>query len=102
MAEVLQAVEVLLEHKADINIRLTDKSTALITAVCHRRVELVKFLLSRGADVNATSLHATPLSVAWGNRDVRIARILLEHGADPTLETNGCKVPQSFLDQLRK
>lgn len=99
----IEPVEVLLEHGVDINVKGTDEATGLIVAVSHRRRELVKFLLSRGADVNARAIYGkTPLWSAYYKGDVTIGRILLQHGADPTLECNGRKIPQSFLEQLRR
>jgi len=99
----IKAVKVLLKHGVDINVKGTDEYTALGTAVSHRRVKLVKFLLSKRADVNARAIYgATPLQVACWNNDLKIGRILLQHGANPTLECNGRKMPQFFIDKLRK
>ena len=63
--------------------------------------ELVEFLLSRGADVNARAIYGTtPLFQAYRRGNVEIARILLRHGADRSLEYGGRKIPQSFLDRV--
>ncbi|MDB5797361.1 MAG: ankyrin repeat protein 17-like isoform [Paucimonas sp.] len=45
-----EAVQILLEHRADINRRDRDGVTPLITAVRHRRKKTVKLLLERGAN----------------------------------------------------
>jgi ankyrin repeat protein len=65
-----------------------------------QQVEMVKFLLSKGADVNTiASYDRTPLDTAYNKGDKEMIRILLEHGADPAL---GRKIPKSFIEKLRK
>jgi hypothetical protein len=44
--------------------------------------EIVKFLLSRGADVDALSATGTPLSVASFKGHASTVKILLQHNAD--------------------
>jgi hypothetical protein len=44
--------------------------------------EIVEFLLSRGADVNALSVTGTPLSVASFKGHASTVKILLQHNAD--------------------
>ncbi len=77
--------------------------SALMFAVLYSRTETVKWLLANGADVNARREDgATALHMAASRKNVEIGRILLAHGADPTLKEERGKVPQSFLDQLRE
>ncbi|XP_047050436.1 ankyrin-3-like [Lolium rigidum] len=45
--------------------------------------EIVEFLLSRGADVDAISVTGTPLSVASFKGHASTVKILLQHNADP-------------------
>ena len=73
-------------------------------AVSYNQVEALKFLLANGADVNARAENGdTALHKAHVNGKVEIGRILLEHDADPNIEDNdGNRVPQSFIDLLRR
>ena len=65
------AVELLLQHGADISGRNRDGNTALHLAVFLGRAETVERLVKNGADVNAKNDDgATPvdiLNVPWGN-----------------------------------
>ena len=98
----VEAVKILLEHGADINVKVTDGGTALTVAVSRQHVELVKFLLSKGADVNARVYGKTLLWLAYYKDDVTIGRILLQHGANPTMECKGRTLPPSYLEKLHE
>ena len=98
----IKEAKLLLAYDADVNQKGTSGYTALHTAVASRpvQVEMIKFLLSRGADVNTQAIHnRTPLNTAYDRGDEEMVRILLEHGADPAI---GRKIPQSFIEQLNK
>ena len=59
-------------------------------AVALERLEMVRYLLSKGADFNAEiGLGVRPLHIAAWCDKVEIARILLAHGADLTLRCDG-------------
>jgi hypothetical protein len=59
----------------------------LLTATRKSNVELVKALLTKGADVNAKSPYgATPLFFACDRSSVEIVKILLDAGADPNAQ----------------
>ncbi|VAI12186.1 unnamed protein product [Triticum turgidum subsp. durum] len=64
------------------------------TALCSSRgrSEIVKFLLSKGADVDALSDAGTPLTLASLRGHASILKILLQHNADPN-KGNGVFVP---------
>jgi len=72
-----------LEQKADPNLADVDGSTALLWAVHHDDVELVKRLLAAGADVKTQNAYgATPMSEAAVVADVAVLDALLRAGAD--------------------
>jgi ankyrin repeat protein len=61
------------------------------------RFQLVKLLVSHGANLNVRGSHGTPLSVALRNDFYSLAKLLLRLGADPML----CTVhQQSIIKQL--
>lgn len=64
-----------------------DNITGLHWASVNNRLNVVKYLISKGADVNAKggNLHATPLHWAASHGYVYIVDYLLKHGADATI-----------------
>jgi len=65
--------------------------TALVSAIMYGHLELARFLIEAGADVNlADSNNATPLFHAAGNCDgSEVVGALLDAGADPSPATAG-------------
>jgi len=63
--------------------------TPLHIAVGEENATMTKFLLARGADVNAGDIDGTrPLTVAVSNDDPEIAEMLISKGADPKARDN--------------
>ncbi|KAA8895529.1 ankyrin repeat-containing domain protein, partial [Sphaerosporella brunnea] len=82
----VDAARVLLEHGAARHERTRCQSarTALHVAAHFEQVEMCRFLLSAGLDVNATVNSGwTALHVAAKMRNAALAAVLLTHGADP-------------------
>lgn len=79
----VQVVRRLLELGLPVNLRNEKGWNALTVAAYHQHVELVEFLLSRGADPNSANVKGTTaLMYAKTNaRDFRILEILLAAGA---------------------
>ncbi|PSN75329.1 ankyrin [Corynespora cassiicola Philippines] len=87
-----EVVQDLLECGADVNAEPPPRPwiywaprTALQLAVECGNMELVRCLISKGADVNAAAAHdsgATALQVAAGKGFIGLAKILIEEGAD--------------------
>ena len=79
-----ERVERWLEEGADITQEL---SNAIIAGDAER----IKFLLSKGADINASDTQGwTPLTSAARQRKDKIIALLIENGADPNLvDANG-------------
>jgi len=89
-AQQEDAVALLIERGADVNA-LSNASFARVpplgTAAFVRSVALARRLLDAGADVNGQGEGGfTALHTAAQNGDESLIRLLLERGADPTIE----------------
>ncbi|CAG8345569.1 unnamed protein product [Penicillium salamii] len=93
----LEVVQLLVQHGADVtnasqgamNVQLTP----LHLATCRERADILRFLLEKGARVNAKDKKGlTALNTIY-SENTEIARLLLEHGADPDLEDNNGQAP---------
>ncbi len=77
----------------DVDERCANGRTALFVAARNNRLDAVRLLLDRGANAKAAATDGqTPLSTACLHMlsqecDVGIVRLLLAHGATPTLES---------------
>lgn len=83
-AEALDIAEALLAAGADIKQEGPVGSNPLAVACSHsRNVEIVKFLIKNGADVNARGYNGTfPLYQAVRKNRAAIADVLIQHGAN--------------------
>jgi hypothetical protein len=79
--------ELLLEAGASIDLQSEDRGySALMDAVLVGSVDLVEFLLAKGADPDLVSKDGqSAIVVAVGRGDRETIRLLLDHGADPDL-----------------
>jgi len=93
LKNTLNIIDILLNAGANINSPDSDddERTALHWAADFKNVELVEFLLKRGASVHsATELGCTPLFLAISpvgiqvghEREIKLAQLLLEYGSD--------------------
>jgi hypothetical protein len=91
-------------HKVDLNMTafLLDNGAhlekrfegmALTRAVESNSIDLLRLFLSRGVDPNSTYMGATPLVYACLKKDVEVAKILLENGADINIRSNFPNMP---------
>jgi len=79
----------LLEHGADINVKLITGATALMAAIRCNNTTLVKALLDRKADIAATDDSGdTPLHYAYVYKSLPIIRELESRGADAEAKNN--------------
>jgi ankyrin repeat protein len=78
------AVRVLVAKKADVNVRSSDGSTALLWSAHWNNFESAELLLGAGADANAANdFRTTALSEACTNANSALVRRLLKSGANP-------------------
>ncbi|WP_213991593.1 ankyrin repeat domain-containing protein [Sodalis sp. dw_96] len=79
----VQALNQLLSYHTDINVLDGKQWTALMRAVDCRHVEMAKYLLERGANVNYSGPNdTTALSLALSRSDKSMIKLLCDHGAN--------------------
>lgn len=79
----IETVGRFLDGGMDVNVKGLGGLTALGVAVDYKRLEMLRYLVGRGADVNLKSGATLPLGDAIDAGELEIARVLLEAGADP-------------------
>jgi len=96
----IEAINLLLDSGADVNLPGSTgdnwDATPLQHAILQRQPAAVRLLLDRGADLKrgAGPGSLTPL-LAAGDTDPAILKLLLAHGADPTVEDENGATPLS-------
>ncbi len=80
----LNVVKVLVAAGASLRRRDDIGFSPLDQAVGDGNLEIVRFLLKAGVDVNGPTLNGSPLHTACAWRRTRIAKLLLDNGADPS------------------
>jgi len=83
-----EVAERLARDETDVSVRANDGSTLLMAAVRAEDVELVRWAVDRGTDLDAVrpaKRHATALMMAAGLGNPEIVKLLLTSGADPAL-----------------
>ncbi len=86
----LARVEALVEaDSAQVSVRSESAKTALTFAAQGGHLEVVDYLIGRGADVNARNVRGeTPLIYAAYFGHAEVVECLLAHGADPNLSSS--------------
>jgi ankyrin repeat protein len=60
----IDIVRELVEKGADVNVKMPEKEiTAIIIAAVHNKADVVKFLITNKADVNAYTIKSIPVTV---------------------------------------
>ncbi|XP_008216264.1 putative ankyrin repeat protein RF_0381 isoform X1 [Nasonia vitripennis] len=95
----IEVARLLLESgAADVEARNDDGKTPLYLAVKFERVDLVCYLLSRGANVNVfTKNQSTPLYSALINCNEELVQILLDSKASTDVRNKYCEEPLFFV-----
>ncbi|XEC97363.1 ankyrin repeat domain-containing protein [Paenibacillus tarimensis] len=99
-----EAVRILLEHGADINLRGKDgklNNTPLHASIAGNHMNIVRLLLSSGANINSLCEGElrpgyTPLHVAAHFNRLEIVKLLLEHGANPLVRNHESLTPAEY------
>jgi ankyrin repeat protein len=98
----LAVVEFLVSKGAEVNLEDSDRQTALMYASKRSFNEIAAFLLKNGAEVNGQSkkkgMTALMLAAGWDN--VELVRMLLEHGADPSLTDIFGNTAKVFAEEM--
>ncbi|RWS17662.1 zinc finger protein-like protein [Dinothrombium tinctorium] len=86
-------VQELIEAGFDVNQRDSENVTLLHWAAINNRKEIVKYFLSKNAEIDAIGgdLKSTPLHWATRQGHLQMVVLLLQHGADPSVfDGEGC------------
>jgi len=99
-----EVCDTLLAHGADINAALSDSGadglSALLFAANKEMPELVRYLVSKGADVtHQEAAGQTALMRAAGENDLESVKILIQAGADPDIESNAGETALSIAQE---
>lgn len=85
-----QRIKDWIESGGDVHWATESGMTLLHYAAMKGNLDMTKYLLSKGAKVNArTKNNETALLWACANVEPEVVPILLEHGADPNIESEG-------------
>ncbi len=90
-------VELLLNHKADVNVSNKDGATPLLLAAENSHAAVVELLLKHKADVNAANTYgSTPLHFAALKGSITVAELLLNYQADVNAKNRAGDTPLHY------
>ena len=85
----LKAVQLLIEHGADVNAQREYGLRPLQAASTERHLDILRLLLGNGANINAQAcMGSTALNLVSTDGELEVVRVLLENGADPNLASD--------------
>lgn len=86
----LDVVKRLVEFGADVNkVAGTFETGPLTTAISSGHIEVVRYLLSIGAEFDLTEPFRNPLFVAINDGNLELVKLLVEQGMDITIKYTG-------------
>jgi ankyrin repeat protein len=98
--EDFKLVKALIEHGANVNAVCQNRLTPLFQASMWGRLDVVEYLVAKGADVSAkndggdTPLHLAASTYVYSSSDIpAIVNFLLSHGASPWAKNDSGKLP---------
>jgi ankyrin repeat protein len=101
----MEVAELLIELGANVDFRETTGETILLNALSqpqHNIVDIVKFLLRHGTDVNARDgTLRSSLHLAESQGELEVAQMLVNHGADVNSRDSNGKTPFHILSESR-
>lgn len=89
--------KVLIQHGININAKDKNGTTALHWAIGKDKVQLAKFMIEKGANINLpiesmVGLEGiTPLHLAAGHGELELVKLILSKGANPSLKSKDGK-----------
>ena len=98
IGQIERVIELLDEDPRRLNAYSLEGFTPLCLSAHYGHLETTRFLLQRGADVNAVARHplqVTPLHAALFGRQVETARLLIDHAADVNARRGGSGWPRA-------
>nr|CAD7407561.1 unnamed protein product [Timema cristinae]CAD7425059.1 unnamed protein product [Timema monikensis] len=79
----ISVVNLLLEHRADVNVTDSNGDSVLFWAAKNGNLEMVELLVHQGADVNALDIQGCSiLHYCASNGNLPLVQFLIEHGAE--------------------
>ena len=87
----------MVEAGMPVDILDEDGWTALMTAACNNRTDVVRYLLANGANVNKQNRFGeTALHDASINNHTDVISVLLQHGASRDIKSNDGRTPIDY------
>ncbi|KAJ5364331.1 uncharacterized protein N7496_010044 [Penicillium cataractarum] len=95
----LSKVKLLIDAGANPNTREDEGCTSLHFAVERGDIEMVQFLIDKGADMEVTAARDTPLMMAVRLGDTEVVKKLLANGCSPYLGNGRCSAHEWLAGQ---
>lgn len=91
----LDVIKVLIENRANVNIRSRDRVTPLYWAVRRGNINAAKILIENGADVNIKLIHGEAILHSPGTLET--ARLLVDNGANVNAKDDYGRTPLHII-----